>query len=92
MVGHAPLERIIGVRIPVGQPAFFCYTSHMKHKLKKSTLLVLGVVSLILSRLFFVFVNDPEGPNLLIVVALAVLIYAVLIMVYKGFSKRGTHS
>lgn len=42
---------------------------------KKSQLVLLGALSLICSRLFFVLLNDPEGPNLLIVFALAVIIY-----------------
>lgn len=42
-------------------------------------LVILGLVSLLFSRLVFVFINDPEGPNLLIVIVLALVIYAFLL-------------
>lgn len=42
---------------------------------KKFSLLILAVTALILSRLLFVLFNDPEGPNLLIVVVMAVILY-----------------
>jgi len=44
---------------------------------------ILGVVALILSRLSFVFIDDPEGPNLLIVVVLALVLYALSLVSYK---------
>lgn len=49
---------------------------------KNISLLVLGVASVALSRIAFLFVNDPEGPNLLIVMALAAIIFAVLWAAY----------
>ena len=45
--------------------------------MKKIPLIVLGVLSLITSRASFMLVNDPEGPNLLIVVVWAAVIFAV---------------
>jgi hypothetical protein len=39
------------------------------------SLIVLGAASLALSRAVFFFINDPEGPNLLIVAALATIIF-----------------
>ncbi len=54
--------------------------------MKPIPLIVLGVLSLTLSRLSFTLINDPEGPNLLIVVVLAAIIYAVLLGVYSVFS------
>jgi hypothetical protein len=48
------------------------------------SLLVLGVVSIGLSRATFFFVNDPEGPNLLVVAGLAVIIFAVLCAIYAA--------
>jgi hypothetical protein len=41
------------------------------------SLIVLGIASLTLSRIVFYFINDPEGPNLLVVAVLAAVIYAV---------------
>jgi hypothetical protein len=49
----------------------------MKLKYKKSMLITLGLVSLVLSRLTFWFINDPEGPNLLIVTVLALIIFSI---------------
>lgn len=55
---------------------------------KKLSLFVLGITSLACSRLTFLFIDDPEGPNLLIVVALAVFIYFLSITPYLfGFPK-----
>ena len=54
----------------------------MQLKLKTSALIILGVVSILLSRSMFLFVNDPEGPNLLIVMVLAVGIYLVSLGIY----------
>lgn len=50
----------------------------MQPKPKTKTLLTLGAISLVCSRTIFFFVNDPEGPNLLIVVVLAVIIFIIL--------------
>ena len=49
---------------------------------KKTPLIILAIIALISSRVIFTFVNDPEGPNLLIVLVLAAFIYAVLVGVY----------
>ena len=43
----------------------------------------LAVTSVILSKLVFLFINDAEGPNLLVVTILAVLIYVFLFFVVK---------
>jgi len=48
----------------------------------KIALLTLGAVSLVLSRIVFSFINDPEGPNLLIVVGLAVIIFFLFLAIY----------
>ncbi len=47
----------------------------MNFNSKRTSLIVLGITSLIASRAFYYFVHDPEGPNLLIVVVLAAIIY-----------------
>jgi hypothetical protein len=49
---------------------------------KKIALPLLGLGSLILSRIVFMFINDPEGPNLLIVIVLAAIIFAVSLVLY----------
>lgn len=46
---------------------------------RKKSLLLLAVTALICSRGFFALVDDPEGPNLLIVSVLAGIIYTVSI-------------
>ncbi len=35
---------------------------------KKTSLLILGTTSVVCSRVMFSFFNDPEGPNLLVVI------------------------
>ncbi len=50
--------------------------------LKKTHALILGVTSLVCSRTFFTLINDPEGPNLLIVVVLALVVYLVSVAAY----------
>lgn len=67
----------------------------MNFKSKNTSLLILGVTSLLCSRATFFFVNDPEGPNLLIVIVLAVIAYLLSLTVYvylpltkqEGFKK-----
>jgi len=43
----------------------------------------MGITALICSRAMFSFINDPEGPNLLIVVVLAVIMYALSLGIYS---------
>ena len=54
----------------------------MNLKSKKTSLIILGVTSLVFSRVMFVFFNDPEGPNLLIVVGAAVVLYFLSLSIY----------
>ncbi len=42
---------------------------------KKSQLVILGALSLICSGLFFALLNDPEGPNLLVIFGMAMIVY-----------------
>lgn len=44
---------------------------------KKTSLLILGLTSLLCSRAMFAFFDDPEGPNLLIVVVMALVLYGL---------------
>ena len=48
----------------------------------KIPLLILGITSILLSRTMFLFFNDPEGPNLLIVLGMALIIYLLSLAVY----------
>ena len=54
----------------------------MYFKSKKISLLILGVTAIICSRMLFFFFNDPEGPNLLIVAALATVVYFLSFAAY----------
>lgn len=54
---------------------------------KKITLIILLVISFAISRFVFFLVNDPEGPNLLIVTALAVIIFVPISFIYLKVSK-----
>jgi hypothetical protein len=42
---------------------------------KKTSLIILAITAMLCSRATFLFINDPEGPNLLIVMVLAVTVY-----------------
>lgn len=42
---------------------------------KKASTIVSGIVSLVLSMAWFSFINDPEGPNLLVIAVLALILY-----------------
>lgn len=53
---------------------------------KKSSLIILGITSLVCSRGVFFFFNDPEGPNLLIVIVLAVVLYVPSLILYRLLS------
>lgn len=54
----------------------------MFFKSKKTSLLLLGVTSIVISRVLFLFFNDPEGPNLLIVIGTAVFVYLLSLAPY----------
>jgi hypothetical protein len=47
----------------------------MQFRSTKGSLLLLGVTALACSRTLFFLFHDPEGPNLLIVTVLAVILY-----------------
>ena len=56
---------------------------------KKTTLIILGITAIVCSRASFFFVNDPEGPNLLIVIGAAVILYVVSLIAFVfKFSNR----
>ena len=68
----------------------------MYFKSKTVSFVLLGITALLCSRAMFKFFNDPEGPNLLIVTVLALVIYLVPLAPYvskqlfpslRGFSR-----
>jgi hypothetical protein len=56
-------------------------------KLKKVPLFILLIISFAISRFVFFLINDPEGPNLLIVTVLAMLIFVPASLIYLKVSK-----
>ncbi len=55
---------------------------------RKISLIILGVTALVCSRLLFFLFNDPEGPNLLIVIGMALAIYSLSFVAYKYSPSR----
>ncbi len=61
---------------------------------KYVTALSLMLVTVTLARLIFVFIDDPEGPNLLVVAVTAVVLYVLTTGLYvfsRGKSLRALH-
>jgi heme/copper-type cytochrome/quinol oxidase subunit 4 len=59
-------------------------------KPKTASLLILGIISIACSRTAFLLVDDSEGPNLLIVIGLATIIYILILgvyFIYKMYNK-----
>ena len=54
----------------------------MHFKSKKTSLLILGLTAIVCSRVMLLSFNDPEGPNLLVVMGMAVIIYFLSLTVY----------
>lgn len=44
-------------------------------QISKKTSIILVITALLLSRAIFVFIDDPEGPNLLVVIVMAAVVY-----------------
>jgi predicted neutral ceramidase superfamily lipid hydrolase len=57
--------------------------SNMLLESKERSSLLLVITSFVLSRALFFFFHDPEGPNLLIVTALALILYSASVIVWK---------
>ncbi|MES2213951.1 MAG: hypothetical protein V4465_00965 [Patescibacteria group bacterium] len=66
------------------------YNLTMNTPSKKTSFLVLVITALLCSRAMFVFFNDPEGPNLLIVTVMAAILYAVSLAAYTLSSSKIT--
>ena len=54
----------------------------MQFQSKKIPLFVLGILAFVSSRAVFLFINDPEGPNLLVVTVLAAILYVLSLPVF----------
>ncbi len=55
----------------------------MYFKSKKISLVILGITAIVCSRAMFWLFNDPKGPNLLIVIGMAVIIYFLSLLMYR---------
>ena len=53
---------------------------------KKIAFLILGITALACARLLFWFFNDPEGPNLLVVMGMAAIVYVLSLAIYLSDS------
>lgn len=53
----------------------------MQIHLNKTSLLILGLTSLALSRANFFLIKDPEGPNLLVVAGFAAILFVLSLAV-----------
>ena len=49
---------------------------------KRTSLVILGATAIICSRMLFFFLDDPEGPNLLVVAGLAIGVYILSCTAY----------
>ncbi len=62
-----------------------------RKNMKKLRLVILGITSVICSRALFALFDDPEGPNLLIVLGMAALLYSASLLAYvPGPSSAGS--
>jgi hypothetical protein len=50
---------------------------------KKTSLLLLGITAFVCSRTLFFLFRDPEGPNLLVVTVLAVILYVASFIAWR---------
>ena len=53
---------------------------------RTTSLLLLGITALACSRTLFFLFHDPEGPNLLIVTVLAMILYVASFIVWRFIS------
>lgn len=49
---------------------------------KKISLVILGITAILTSRSMFALFDDPEGPNLLVVFVMAVILYVPSVALY----------
>lgn len=51
-------------------------------KSNNTSLLILAITAILASRIMFCFLNDPKGPNLLIVTVIATVVYFLSLPIY----------
>ena len=59
------------------------FSTTMSFTSKKTSLLSLGITAFACSRTLFFLFHDPEGPNLLIVTVLAMILYLASLIVWR---------
>jgi len=57
--------------------------TNMPLESKKASLVLLVITSLVCSRTLFFLFHDPEGPNLLIVTVLALILYSASFIAWR---------
>ena len=57
--------------------------TNMPLESKKTSLLLLVITAFVCSRALFFFFHDPEGPNLLIVTVLALILYSASFIAWR---------
>ena len=57
---------------------------------KKASLLLLAIAAFVCSRTLFFLFHDPEGPNLLIVTVLALLLYGASVLAWRFIPATST--
>ena len=57
---------------------------------KKASLLLLVITAFVCSRTLFFLFHDPEGPNLLIVTVLALLLYCASVIAWRFIPATST--
>ncbi len=62
----------------------------MLAKSKKTSLLLLLITAFVCSRTLFFLFRDPEGPNLLIVTVLALLLYGASVTAWRFIPATST--
>jgi hypothetical protein len=60
----------------------------MYFKSKKIRLIIVALIAIACSKIVFFLINDPEGPNLLIVIGLAVIIFFVFLGVSRLLNNK----
>jgi hypothetical protein len=77
-VHHVPGQQRSGTAA-----SYTYYIAHMNFNSKKLSLAISGITALICSRGMFFFINDPEGPNVLVVVVAAAIIFFLSWAAYR---------
>lgn len=55
---------------------------NLYYKSKTVSLIILAITAVVCSRMLFVFINDPEGPNPIIIAAVTLPVYLLSLLAY----------